>query len=48
MKTLNEIIIELQELQNQGKGEYSVIDANGDCTLCINVLENYKEIMFGE
>ena len=48
MKTLNELIDELIELQNQGKGLYTVIDGRGALEeLAVTVDEDFNEIVFG-
>jgi len=47
MKTLNEFINELIELQKQGKGNYSVIEAEQGCVCYAKVNEEFKEIILG-
>lgn len=47
MKTLNNLIEELTELQNQGKGEYSVIDAGAGVELLVTIEEDFNEVVFG-
>lgn len=47
MKTLNELIEELIELQSEGKGEYSVIEAEQGCILTVAIEEDFNEIVFG-
>lgn len=47
MKTLNEFINELVELQKQGKGNYFVVEAEQGCICCAEVNEEFKEIILG-
>jgi hypothetical protein len=47
---LNELIIELLKLQEQGKGEYNIIDLEFNCALDKNnicIFNKHKEIGIG-
>lgn len=46
MKTLNELIDELLELQKQGKGEYAVREALHGEPLELLVDDDFKDIFF--
>jgi hypothetical protein len=46
LKTLNDLIVELLELQKQGKGEYCVRECTQGEDVQLNIDDCFKDIFF--